>query len=67
MGLLPVNTHFANDGRFIEVTYNLSDFQDKQLPLTRELVEDLHMQVQIKIQDSSRLVFVLLPNVGGES
>lgn len=63
MGCPPVNTHFAKDGSRIEVIYNLSDFKDKQLPLARDLIDEVHMPVQIRILDNDRLVFVLLPNV----
>lgn len=65
LGLSPQNVHFAKDGSSIEIMYNVDDFNGSKLPLNKELVEDVHMPVQVKLLDTNRLVFVLLPEVNG--
>lgn len=63
VGIAPTNVHFSGDGSYIEVIYNMNNFNEQNLPLSKDLVEALFMPVKIKLIDSSKLVFVLLPQV----
>ena len=63
IGEYPNKCDFEDNGLSIIVMYNVSNFSNDSLPLSKELIDDLHMPVQVRINDSNRLIFELTPKV----